>query len=150
LVYNSGGYDQVDALRLLDGVVDIYMPDFKFWDPAGAERYCAAPDYPERAREALIEMHRQVGDLLVDPDGLARRGLLVRHLVLPEDLAGTAEVCRFLADEISLDTYLNVMDQYRPEGRFGDLGPLNRRITADELSAAMNAARRAGLRRFAD
>ena len=101
LVYNTGGYDALETLRLLDGVVDIYMPDFKFWDPQVARDLCQAEDYPEIARQAVKEMHRQVGDLVVDEQGVARRGLLVRHLVLPDDLAGTREVMEFLAREVS-------------------------------------------------
>jgi putative pyruvate formate lyase activating enzyme len=150
LVYNSGGYDMPETLALLEGLVDIYMPDFKFWDPEVAERFCGAADYPKRARDALREMHRQVGDLLIDEGGVATRGLLVRHLVLPEGLAGTAEVCRFLADEISGDTYINVMDQYHPAGRVPDSGPLARRISRQEYADALAAAREAGLWRFDD
>ena len=101
LVYNTGGYDALETLRLLDGVVDIYMPDFKFWDPRVARDLCQAEDYPEIARQAVKEMHRQVGDLVVDEQGVARRGLLVRHLVLPDGLAGTREIMDFLAREIS-------------------------------------------------
>ena len=101
LVYNTGGYDALETLRLLDGVVDIYMPDFKFWDPQVAKDLCQAEDYPEIARQAVKEMHRQVGDLVVDEDGVARRGLLVRHLVLPDGLAGTREIMEFLAREVS-------------------------------------------------
>ena len=119
LVYNTGGYDALETLRLLDGVVDIYMPDFKFWDPQVAGDLCQAEDYPEIARQAVKEMHRQVGDLVVDEHGVARRGLLVRHLVLPDDLAGTREIMEFLAREISPRTYVNVMGQYRPCGRAG-------------------------------
>ncbi len=117
LVYNSGGYDSVHTLRLLDGVVDIYMPDMKYSDEAVGERLSGADDYVARNRAAVREMHRQVGDLRIDQRGVARRGLLVRHLVLPEGLAGTAQVARFLAQEISRDTYINVMDQYRPAHR---------------------------------
>lgn len=148
LVYNTGGYDCVSTLRLLEGLVDIYMPDFKFWDAAVARRYCRAPDYPERAREALREMHRQVGDLIVDGDGIARRGLLVRHLVLPEGLAGTGEICRFIAREISDQTYVNIMEQYHPAGRTADLGPLRRRITQQEYQDALALAHDAGLQRL--
>ena len=150
LVYNTGGYDDVATLRLLDGVVDIYMPDFKFWDSAVAARFCNAPDYPARARDALREMHRQVGDLLLSEEGLAVRGLLVRHLVLPEGLAGTPEICRFIAEEISLDTYVNIMDQYHPAGRIAELGPLGRGVTREEHQRARDAARQAGLRRLDD
>ncbi len=148
LVYNTGGYDSLETLRLLEGVVDIYMPDFKFWDPEPAARFLRAPDYPERARAAIREMHRQVGDLETGPDGVARRGLLARHLVLPEGLAGTAEVCRFLAEEISPATYTNVMAQYHPAGRLERLGPLDRPLTPGEYAEALAAARAAGLWRL--
>lgn len=117
LVYNTGAYDEVETLRLLDGVVDIYMPDFKFWAEASAARFCRAADYPEMARLAIAEMHRQVGDLVIDAHGIARRGLLVRHLVMPEGLAETGKIMHFLAQEISPATYVNVMGQYRPCGQ---------------------------------
>lgn len=148
LVYNTGGYDAVETLKLLDGVIDIYMPDFKFWDPAVAGRLCAAADYPEQAREALREMHRQVGDLVMDDEGVARRGLLVRHLVLPNNLAGTKEVMEFLATELSPDTYVNVMAQYRPCGQAFQHEDLNRFPTPEELKEATQAARQAGLTRL--
>ncbi len=148
LVYNSGGYDAVETLKLLDGVVDIYMPDFKFWDPEVAGKLCAAQDYPERAREAFQEMHRQVGDLALDDLGLARRGLLVRHLVLPDNLAGTAQVMKFLAEELSPNTYVNVMAQYRPCGRAFEHPSLGRLPTQQEQLEAQEAARRAGLSRL--
>ncbi len=148
LVYNTGGYDAVETLRLLDGVIDIYMPDFKFWDPEVAGKLCNAADYPERAREALKEMHRQVGDLVMDEEGIARRGLLVRHLVLPDNLAGTKECMEFLAQELSLNTYVNVMAQYRPCGRAYEHPSLTRHPTGLELAAAERAAREAGLTRL--
>jgi putative pyruvate formate lyase activating enzyme len=148
LVYNSSGYDSVSTLKILDGIFDIYMPDFKFSGPGPAEAYCQAADYPEVAREAIGEMHRQVGDLVLDERGIARRGLLVRHLVLPEGLAGTAEVVRFLADEISPDTYLNIMDQYHPCGDIPPLSPLGRRISGREYEEALEMARKAGLNRL--
>jgi putative pyruvate formate lyase activating enzyme len=150
IVYNCGGYERVESLRLLEGVVDIYMPDFKFWDPEVARRYTGVPDYPERARQAIREMHRQVGDLEIDAQGLAVRGLLVRHLVLPDGLAGTAKVCQFLAGEVSPETYVNIMDQYHPAGRRETLGPLGRRIRREEYDQALVQARAAGLRRFDD
>lgn len=145
LVYNSGGYERTDALRLLDGIIDIYMPDFKFWDEGIASRYTGAPDYRHRACEAVQEMHRQVGDLRIDPDGIARHGLLVRHLIMPNDLAGTHEVMHFLADAVSPDTHVNVMAQYRPLGyvRRGD--PADRSVTVDEFARAVAVARKAGL-----
>ncbi|MEW6266560.1 MAG: radical SAM protein [Thermodesulfobacteriota bacterium] len=148
LVYNSGGYDSVETLKLLEGVFDIYMPDFKFWDPAPGLRYCGVPDYPDRARAAILEMHRQVGDLDVDEGGVARRGLLVRHLVMPDRMAGTEEICRFLAEKVSPATYLNVMGQYRPCGRASEFPELSRALTSSELAQAKKAARRIGLTRL--
>ena len=150
LVYNTGGYDRVETLALLDSVVDIYMPDMKYADAAVAEKYSKAPDYPRCNRAAVKEMHRQVGGLKTGPDGVAERGLLVRHLVLPEGLAGSVEVARFLAEEISPETYVNVMDQYRPCFRVQATPPLDRRITPQEYAAAREAFRSAGLHRFAD
>lgn len=150
LVYNTSAYDSMDCLRLLDGIVDIYMPDFKCWDHEVARRYLLAPDYPEAARGAIAEMHRQTGDLVVDEHGLALRGLLVRHLVMPEGLAGTAEVMRWLAESVSPDTYVNLMDQYAPAGKVGAnrFPELNRRITHGEYREAVAAARAAGLWRL--
>jgi putative pyruvate formate lyase activating enzyme len=148
LVYNSSGYDSVETLELLDGIVDIYMPDFKFWDGRWAARYCDAPDYPDVARAAIREMHRQVGDLVLDGEGIAVRGLLVRHLVMPKGIAGTEGVMKFLSEEISPDTYVNVMDQSRPCGEAHSDAFINRRLTAEEYREAVNAAGRAGLRRL--
>jgi putative pyruvate formate lyase activating enzyme len=148
LVYNCGGYESVETLSLLKDVVDIYMPDFKYSDDAAAEEYSDAPDYPAVAKDAIREMHHQVGDLSFDDSGIARRGLLVRHLVLPSDLAGTLEVVRFLAEEISRDTYVNIMEQYRPCAGAFDKPPLDRRITRAEYWEAREAARSAGLIRI--
>ena len=148
LVYNSGGYDRRKTLELLDGVFDIYMPDFKFWDGKWAERYCKAPDYREVAIEALKEMHRQVGDLVIDDQGVAIRGLLVRHLVMPGKIAGSEKIMAFLANEISSNTYVNVMDQYRPCGEAHDDEFINRRLTSQEYRDAMDAAKEAGLMRL--
>ena len=148
IVYNCGGYELVPALKLLDGIVDIYMPDFKFWDAQTARELCCAQDYPERARQALREMHRQVGDLWVDGNGVARRGVLVRHLVMPNGLAGTPEVAGFIAREISARTYVNIMDQYHPCGDAFRNGAINRRITPEEYREAMKAAAKAGLTRL--
>jgi len=147
LVYNCGGYESVETLKLLEGIVDIYMPDFKFGRPEPAASFCQAPDYPQRAREAIAEMHRQVGDLELDRDGLAVRGLLVRHLVLPEGLAGTGEVAAFLA-RLSPRTYLNVMAQYRPCARAPQHPPLDRPIRAEEHREAVKTAFKAGLTRL--
>ena len=148
LVYNSGGYDRVETLQLLEGVFDMYMPDFKFWDPRVAEETCNAPDYPEVARNALREMHRQVGDLVIDGNGIARRGLLVRHLVLPEGLAGTREIMQFIADDISTDTYVNIMAQYRPCGRAAEVLELAAYPTEIDFQKARRAAIEAGIRRI--
>ncbi len=148
LVYNTGGYDAVETLRLLDGIVDIYMPDFKFWDTDTAGRYLKAPDYPEKAREAIREMHRQVGDLVVDERGIAQRGIILRHLVMPDGAAGTREIMRFIAEEISTDTYVNIMDQYHPCGNARRYPPIDRCITHDEYEDALRAAREEGINRL--
>ena len=148
LVYNCGGYESVDTLKMLDGIFDIYMPDFKYSDKRHAANYSNAPDYPEKAKLAIKEMHRQVGDLMINQDGIAERGLLIRHLVLPEDIAGTAEVVTFIAEEISTNTYVNIMEQYYPCYMAHQNPPLNRRITAREYSTALEHAIRAGLKRI--
>ncbi|HYL82568.1 MAG TPA: radical SAM protein [Candidatus Acidoferrum sp.] len=147
LVYNSGGYESLETLRLLDGVIDIYMPDFKYGDAGMAKRYSGVEDYPEVARASLREMHRQVGDLTLDERCLATRGLLVRHLVLPSGLAGTAEVVRFLSD-LSKDTYVNIMNQYHPCYRGYEEPLLSRWITREEFDEALGLARGAGLHRL--
>jgi putative pyruvate formate lyase activating enzyme len=149
LVYNTGCYDALETIRLLEGVIDIYMPDFKFWDPEVAGRLAEAPDYPEVARKAIKEMHLQVGDLQLDEDGIALRGLLVRHLVMPEGLAGTPQIVRFLAS-LSKRTYINIMGQYYPAGEAYRYPELSRRISRKEFLAAYQAAKDAGLHRFAD
>ena len=148
IVYNSSGYDRVPTLELLRGIVDIYMPDFKFWDERWAKRYCNAPDYREIAVSALKEMHSQVGDLVLDSHGIAERGLLVRHLVMPQGVSGTKEVMEFLAKEISPYTYVNVMDQYRPCGMAYQDEYINRRISGKEYSEALEWAQNAGLKRL--
>jgi len=134
----------------MDGLVDIYMPDFKFWDPEMARRYLRAPDYPEAARRAIKEMQRQVGPLIVDENGLALRGLLLRHLVMPGDIAGTREVLRWIARELGPDAYVNVMPQYYPAGKVSDRehAEINRCITLAEFQDALEAASEAGLRRL--
>jgi putative pyruvate formate lyase activating enzyme len=147
LVYNSSGYDSVDTLRLAEGIFDIYMPDAKYGSDEPALVYSNAPGYTAVMKSAIQEMHRQVGDLAMDGDGIAVRGLLVRHLVLPEDAAGTAEVVRFLSVEISPNTYLNVMAQYRPEYNASRFPELNRPITGQEYADALRLAARAGLAR---
>ena len=148
LVYNTGGYDSLEMLELLDGVIDIYMPDMKYASVQLAKIYSKASDYPAINQVAVREMHRQVGDLQFDPRGLARRGLLVRHLVLPNNLAGSDQIVRFLAEEISPNTYLNLMDQYHPAHKASQYPKLNRRITRQEFEAALQTARQAGLHRL--
>lgn len=148
LVYNTGGYDSVDTLRLLEGIFDIYMPDLKFSDPRVARDLADADDYPEKAREAVREMHRQVGDLVLNDRGVALRGLLVRHLVLPHDLAGSLDTLRFLAEEISRNTYLNIMAQYRP--CYGAVGKplIGDRLQQRDFTAVLALARKIGLERL--
>jgi putative pyruvate formate lyase activating enzyme len=148
LVYNCGGYDNVETLKLLEGVIDIYMPDFKFWDANVAELTCEAEDYPGIACDALKEMHRQVGDLETDEKGIARSGLLVRHLVLPENMAGTRDVMRFIANEISKDTYVNIMPQYRPCGRASEVKGLARHPKRSEYEKAVEEAKEEGIHRL--
>jgi len=144
MVYNTGGYDSVETLKLLDGLVDIYMPDMKYSDSNAAQELSAAPDYPEVNRAAVKEMHRQVGDLQVEK-GLATRGLLIRHLVLPENLAGSFEIIDFLAEEISPSTTINVMDQYRPCFKASEHSGINRRPTREEFKSARQYAIEKGL-----
>jgi putative pyruvate formate lyase activating enzyme len=148
IVYNCGGYESLHALEILDGIVDIYMPDFKYMDPAMGLMYSEAKGYPEAAKTALKEMHRQVGDLLIDKRGIALRGLLVRHLVLPGGIAGTAGAVKFIAGDISKNTYINIMDQYHPCLRASDNPPLDRRITTQEYAEAIEVAEKAGLTRI--
>ena len=148
LVYNTGGYDKVETLKILEDVFDIYMPDFKFWEARWSEKFCNAPDYRKKAAAAIKEMHRQVGDLVLDESGIAEKGLLVRHLVMPNDVSNTKEVMTFLADKISEDTYVNVMDQYHPCGK-ATLDPaINRHLTRKEYVEAVRLTREAGLHRL--
>jgi len=148
LVYNTGGYDSLATLQLLDGVIDIYMPDMKYSNAKIARRYSKIPHYPQVNLTALREMQRQVGDLQIDAQGVAERGLLVRHLVLPNELAGTKEIVRFLAQEISPNTYLNLMDQYRPAYNARKYPELMRSITSQEYQSALQMTHAAGLRRL--
>jgi putative pyruvate formate lyase activating enzyme len=152
IVYNTSAYDSLASLRAMDGIVDIYMPDFKYWDATASARFLKAKDYPERARQAIVEMHRQVGDLEIGEDRLARRGLLVRHLVMPGALDDTRAIMEFLAREISPRTYVNVMDQYHPDGMVlrqpERYAALARATTAAEHAGALELARAAGLSRI--
>ena len=147
IVYNTGGYDSLETIRVLDGIVDIYMPDMKYGDSGPAEDFSNAPDYLRVNFAAVREMHRQVGELVTTIDGIAVRGLLVRHLVLPEGLAGTERVVEFVSQDISKDTYMNIMAQYRPYYRAVGHPSIGRRITMTEYQEALDIARAAGLRR---
>lgn len=148
LIYNTSGYDSLEALKLLDGVVDIYISELKYGDTALARKYSHAPDYVQVSQAALRAMHAQVGDLRTNRDGIAEHGLMVRHLVLPNGIAGTEQAMRFLAREISTATYINIMDQYRPAYRTDEHPELNRTITRAEYEAAIATARAAGLHRI--
>ena len=148
LVYNSGGYDARETLKLLDGIIDIYMPDMKYSDEVIAEQLSGIKDYPRVNRAAVKEMHRQVGDLKIDEAGVAERGLLVRHLVLPHGLAGTKEIASFLAREISTNTYLNIMAQYHPCYQAFNLSQLARPLSQAEFAEAINLAHQQGLCRL--
>lgn len=146
IVYNCGGYEPVEIIRMLDGIVDIYLPDYKYTDGAMAAKYSAgAADYPEIAAAAIAEMHRQVGELVVDENGVALRGLIIRHLVLPENAAGTDRFVEFVAKKLSPSTYVNIMAQYRPAHQATRYPALARRITAAEYRQAVAWARQAGL-----
>ena len=148
LVYNTSAYDSLDSLKLMNGVVDIYMPDFKFWNPEMARHYIRAPNYPEAARRAIKEMHRQVGPLVLDETGLALRGLLLRHLVMPGNIAGTRQIVHWIARELGPDTYVNVMPQYYPAGKVSneEHAEINRSITLEEFQEVLEIASEAGLR----
>jgi putative pyruvate formate lyase activating enzyme len=151
LVYNTSAYDSLESIGWMDGLVDIYMPDFKLWESEHCRKYLVASDYADAARAVIAAMHRQVGQLIVDENGLALRGVLVRHLVMPGLLEDTREIMRWIADNLSSDTYVNVMDQYSPahkaetEPRFAEI---NRGISPCEFCGALELARRAGLWRF--
>ncbi|MFQ5818264.1 MAG: radical SAM protein, partial [Terriglobia bacterium] len=150
LVYNTSAYDSLDSIELMDGVVDIYMPDFKFWDAEMARHYAKARNYPDAARRAIKAMHQQVGDLVLDENGLALRGLLLRHLVMPGGIVGTREIMEWVARELGPNTYVNVMAQYYPAGKVSakEYGEINRPISTKEFEEALAAARAAGLHRL--
>jgi len=148
LVYNSSGYDNMETIKILEGIIDIYMPDFKFWEPEVAEQTCKAKDYPEMARESIREMHRQVGDLIINDGGIAATGLLIRHLVLPNGLAGTRAIMRFIAQNLSKNTYVNIMAQDRPCGEAYSNKYLSRSITMKEYDEAIRIAGEEGITRL--
>ncbi len=150
IVYNTSAYDALESITLMDGVVDIYMPDFKYWSADKSQKYLKAGDYPEAARVAIAEMHRQVGELVVNADGIAQRGLLLRHLVMPGEFDETRSILEWVASRLGPETYVNLMDQYRPAGAVNnDKYPeLNRPLLSEELLAAREIARELGLRRL--
>lgn len=148
IVYNTSAYDSLDSLQLLDGVVDIYMPDFKFWHASQARRLVKAEDYPETAKRVIKEMHRQVGDLVINKDGLAERGVLLRHLVIPGDLAGTCAILQWIATELSSNTFVNIMEQYRPAYKSSRYPEIHRSLAGSEFQQALTIARDAGLKRL--
>ena len=150
LVYNTGAYDSMDSMRVMDGIVDIYMPDFKYWSPELSKKYLKAKDYPEAAQRVIREMHRQVGDLVVDENGLAKRGVLVRHLVMPDSDSDARQIMHFLNHEVSPHTYVNIMSQYRPAGKVNanKYPELNRKIFSEEVGRVYKIAREEGLYRF--
>ncbi len=150
IVYNTSGYDSLESVEHMDGVVDIYMPDFKYWTAESSKRFLKAENYPEAARQAIEAMHRQVGPLQIGPDGLARRGLLIRHLVMPGAVDETRRILRWIAEALGPDTYVNLMDQYTPAGRVDPkrYSELDRPPRSAELEEARAAARECGLRRL--
>lgn len=148
LVYNTGGYDSLTALKLLEGIIDIYMPDMKYSDASLAQKYSKIPKYPEVNQLAVKEMHRQVGDLALDEHGIAQQGLLIRHLVLPNNIAGSEQILKFIAEEISPNTYLNIMDQYRPLYQAKQYPEIYRCITSMEYHQVVDLAKSLGLTRL--
>ena len=149
LVFNCGGYESLEVIRLLEGIFDIYMPDIKFLDPNLSQRYLNARDYPQVVKEVVREMHRQVGDLKTDSQGVAERGLIIRHLVMPSHIEDTKEVLRFVREEISKDAFVNIMAQYHPCHKAFEFPEIGRRITEAEYLEALEFARKIGLRRAA-
>jgi putative pyruvate formate lyase activating enzyme len=142
IVYNCSGYESIEVIQLLEGVIDIYMPDAKYMDEGYSKRFSNAPDYPEVLRKVLKEMHHQVGDLNINSTGIAERGLLIRHLVMPQGVASSEVILKFIAEEISVHSYVNIMDQYRPEYRSNDYPEISRRITHKEYMEAVQVAKR--------
>ncbi len=150
IVYNTSGFDSMESIRSMEGIVDIYMPDFKYWSSEKSDKYLRHQEYPEVVKSALKEMHRQVGDLVIDENGIARKGLLIRHLVMPGECDDCANIMKFLAEEISPDTYVNIMAQYHPSAKVDEskFPEINRRITQKEYQRAFEVARNSGLHRF--
>lgn len=147
LVYNTGGYDLVETLKLLEGIIDIYMPDIKYSDNKAGLKYSKVPNYWTQAKKALKEMHRQVGDLIIEK-GIAKKGLLIRHLILPNNIAGSKEILKFIASEISIHSFLNIMDQYYPANQAYKFPELSRKISIKEFQEIINYAKKLGFYRF--
>lgn len=147
LIYNSGGYESVETLKLLDGIIDIYMPDIKYSDNECSRKYSGASDYWDVVRDAVIEMHQQVGDLKLNTFGIAEKGLLIRHLILPNNIGGSKKVLDFIAKEVCIDSYVNIMDQYRPAFKANQYPELSRLITSEEYDAVIQYAETVGLHR---
>jgi putative pyruvate formate lyase activating enzyme len=145
IVYNTSGYDSIESLQLLDGIVDIYLPDMRYSDDLASMKYSIAPHYSDINQAAVKEMYRQVGNLVMDDEGIARRGLIIRHLVLPNGLSGTDKTMKFLAEEISKDVYISLMSQYFPAHRVKEFKELDRRITASEYEKARQIMQSYGL-----
>ena len=150
IVYNTSAYDSLDSIEMMDGIVDIYMPDFKYWSAERSRTYMKAEDYPEVARAVIKAMHRQVGRLVIDGNGLAKRGLNIRHLVMPGCLDETRAILEWIAAELGPDTYVNLMDQYYPAGKVSEdkYREINRRLTTEEFGQAQEIARELGLQRL--
>ncbi len=147
-VYNSGGYDSADTLKILDGIIDIYMPDFKLWYNNKAKEFLGVKDYQKVASDAITEMYRQVGDLRLDNKGIAQKGLIIRHLILPDCLEDTEHILKFIRDEISKNTYVNLMGHYHPCWKAEEISGLNRTLTLQELTEALHLAQKIGLKRI--
>ena len=145
LVYNTSGYELAEIIKLLDGIVDIYLPDMRYADALAALKYSLAPDYPRYNQEALKEMQRQVGVAEIDPSGIIKRGVIIRHLVLPAGISGTEKIMQFIAEGLSQDTYISLMSQYSPYYKAGQFKEINRRITLQEYDAAQKAMQKYGL-----
>jgi len=146
IVYNTSAYDSEESLEIMDGIVDIYMPDFKFWEKESARKYSLAPDYPEVARKSLKEMHRQVGDLVIDENGIAKRGILLRHLVMPNFVEESKKILKWVKEEISENTFINIMAQYRPEFKARNYPELSRRPRLSEFMEVVEYAKEIGLK----
>jgi putative pyruvate formate lyase activating enzyme len=147
IVYNTGGYDSPDLIKVLDGIIDIYMPDIKYGENKNGLKYSGVRSYWDVVRNSVKEMHSQIGDLIIDDYGIAKRGLIIRHLVLPGGLAGSDEVLEFIADEISVGSYVNIMDQYMPCFKASGYKELGRGVTREEYIKVLNKAKELGLRR---